>query len=142
MHLKFSGLIFCDSRVLAPVAKEIWLSVTAGIQKGFCLFFKILTWPKKVNTENKFSPFLLQNAWKTDPLVTSLMKKYKDSWSDFPNWYRDFLPISGSGTIRVLFSFFVLGWDPSDSGGHWLYTILTTHLQHVYLHGKILSLRE
>ena len=88
---------------------------------------------EKVNIENKFSPFSLQNVCSTDPLIIYLIKKYKDSWSDFPNWYRDLLPISGAATIRVLFSFFVLDWGPSKNVGHWLYTILTTHLQHVYL---------
>lgn len=63
---------------------------------------------EKVTIENKFSPFSLQNACSTDALIIYLIKKYKDSCSDFPNWYRDLLPISGAATIRVLFSFFVL----------------------------------
>lgn len=70
---------------------------------------------ERSNTENKFSFFFFPFKMHTDLQAMSLIKKYEDSRSGFPNSRRDFLPISQVVTIRVAFSPSVWDSDPCES---------------------------
>lgn len=126
MHLNFSILMFCKSSILATVAKEIWLWVTAWICRGFCFSFKILTrqkWKDQIWNTNLALSVLKVHGIQIFLHITDLKIQRCMKWF-FPTSVETFPQLA-----KLISSFFVLDSAHSENVRHWLHTTLTAHLQ-------------